>query len=153
MNLHGLVRGVIAAVNPDTYITIKRNIGYTTSANGKQAPTYADPVTAPAKIQPMGKGDLRHMAELNITGIFRKVYLYGQWMGVVRSGKTGGDMMTFPLTPGAQVESLPYLAPPQVSGYAYLAAGFTTGSQLNDWKVVDVLETWPDWCAVAVVLQ
>lgn len=126
MNLHAMVRGVISTVNPDTTITLKRSTGYTTGANGKQVASYADPVSGPAQIQAMGGGDLKHMNDLNITGVMRKVYLYGNWMGVVRADKTGGDILTFPQVPGAT---------PQ------------------DWKIVNVFETWPDWCAVGVVLQ
>lgn len=126
MNLHALVRGTITAINPDTIIPLKRSTGYTTGANGKQVATYADPVSGPAQIQAMSSGDLRHMNDLNITGIMRKVYLYGNWMGVVRADQTGGDILTFPQVPGAAAQ---------------------------DWKITNVFETWPDWCAVGVVLQ
>lgn len=154
MNLHALVRGVIATVNPDTTITLKRSAGYTTGANGKQAPLFASPVSGPAQIQPMGKGDLRHMNDLNITGIFRKVYLYGHWMGSIRADKVGGDVLSFPLTPGPNVESsFAFLAPKLIDGLFYLAPQFASISNSKDWKVVDVLETWPGWCCVAVVMQ
>lgn len=126
MNLHALVRGAVTAINPDTTIPLKRSTGYTTGANGKQVPTYATPVSGPAQIQAMGKGDLRHMNDLNITGIFRKVFLYGHWMGVVRADQTGGDILSFPQAPGGTA---------------------------RDWKIVDVMESWADWCCVVVVLQ
>jgi hypothetical protein len=126
MNLHGIVRGVITAVNPDVVITLKRSNGYTTALNGKQTPLYDAPVTGPAQIQPMGKSDLRHMAELNIQGVFRTVYLYGNWFGIVRADKTGGDVLTF---------------------------WQATGRPASDWKIVDVPEIWPDWCRVSVVMQ
>lgn len=126
MNLHGMVRGVIPMVNPDQTITLQRSTGYTTAPNGKQSPSFDAPVSGRAQIQPMGRGDLRHMAELNITGVFRTVYLYGHWMGVVRADKTGGDVLSFPQAPGFPVAQ---------------------------WKIVDVAETWADWCRVSVVLQ
>lgn len=126
MNLHAMVRGAITTVNPDVTISLKRASGYTTGSNGKQVATYAGTVSGPAQIQAMDKGGLRHMNELNITGIVRKVYLYGNWMGVIRTDKTGGDVLTFAQIPGGAAE---------------------------DWKIVTVFETWPDWCCVGVVLQ
>lgn len=125
MNLHNLVRGAITAVNMDAEITLLRSTGYTTGANGKQTPV--DTVfTGPAQIQGLGPSDLRHTDALNIQGVWRKVYLYGNWMGVVRSDQKGGDVLVFPQAP-------------------------TLADQ--NWKVVTVFETWPDWCAVGVVLQ
>jgi hypothetical protein len=126
MNLHALVRGTITAINPDRTISLKRSNGYTTSANGKQVPTYAATVSGVAQIQALSGGDLRHMNNLNITGIMRKVYLYGNWMGIIRTDKTGGDVLTFPQVPGGADQ---------------------------DWNVVSVFETWDTWCAVGVVLQ
>lgn len=126
MNLHAMVRGVITAVNPDQTISLKRSSGYTTGSNGKQVASYDATVSGPAQIQALSGGDLKHMNDLNITGIMRKVYLYGNWMGVIRADKTGGDVLTFPQVPA---------------------------STAQDWKIISVFETWPDWCAVGVVLQ
>lgn len=126
MNLHAMVRGVITAINPDLTITLKHSSGYTTGSNGKQVATYAAPVSGPAQIQALDAGALKHMNDLNIQGVMRKVYLYGNWVGVVRTDKTGGDVLSFAQIPGGTVE---------------------------DWKIVTVFETWDTWCAVGVVLQ
>lgn len=125
MNLHETVRSAINAINPDTLATLKRSTGYTTAADGKQSPTYTT-LSGKAQVQALSAGDLRHVDNLNIQGVMRKVYLYGNWMGVVRSDQKGGDILNFPQIP-------------TMSG--------------QDWKVFTVFETWPDWCAVGVVLQ
>lgn len=125
MNLHGIVRGAINVVNPDITVGLRRSTGYTVLPDGSQVPSYAT-MDGPGQVQALSGNDLRHLANLNISSVDRKVYLYGNWMGVVRADQKGGDILTFPQVPGAD---------------------------LQDWKVVTVFETWPDWCAVGVVLQ
>lgn len=125
MNLHGIVRSQISAVNPDIAATLRRSAGYTTDTDGTQIPAYTT-LTGSIQVQALGPSDLRHVEPLNIQGVLRKVYAYGNWMGVVRADQKGGDLLTFSQVPGGAAQ---------------------------DWKVVTVFETWPDWCAIGVVLQ
>jgi len=127
LNLHNMVRGVVTAVNSDITATLRRNTGYTTGANGKQVPAYAD-TTGQVQVQALGPLELKHMNDMNIQGIARKVYMYGDWGGPIRADATGGDLLMFPRTKGG----------PAVA-----------------WKIVTTFETWTDsgWCAVGVVLQ
>jgi hypothetical protein len=125
MNLHAIVRGAIQTINPDTITTLLRSTGYTTDAASKQIPTY-DTLSGPAQIQACSGKDIERINFLALQGIFRTVYLYGNWMGIVRADKKGGDVLKFPQVPGATVQ---------------------------DWKIVNVKETWPDWCSVIVQLQ
>jgi hypothetical protein len=66
------------------------------------------------------------MEGLNIQGVMRSVYLYGNIQGVVRVDQKGGDILQFPET---------------------------TCGEIKNWKVVNVIETWEDWCHVIVTLQ
>lgn len=125
MNLRNIVNRVTQTVNPNLTIDLLRSDGYTTAANGKQAPAFLT-LSGAAQVQGLAAKDLQHMNNLNIQGVLRKVYLYGNWMGVVRSDAKGGDVLVFPQAPGMPDQQ---------------------------WKVVTVFETWPDWCAVGVVLQ
>jgi hypothetical protein len=126
MNLHGAVRGIIGAVNPDLFVSWQVSTGYTVAANGAQSPTYAAAVTVRAQVQPVSGGDLRHTDMLGLQGVMRSVYLYGSADGVIRSAAKGGDLLIFPRVPGGT---------PVV------------------WLVTEVIETWPDWCHVIVTLQ
>lgn len=119
MNLHGLVRGAITAVNPDIQATVTRADGYTTGPSGKQVPVV---VSSPALVQVQGLNakDIEHMNALNIQGVLRSVHLYGDWRGIQRATSSGGDTMTF-------------------NG--------------QSWRVVHVMETWPDWSRVIVAQQ
>lgn len=126
MNLHGIVRGAITTVNPDISATLKRSTGYTTGANGKRAPTFSS-TTGQIQVQGLGPADLRHLQNLNIQGVDRKVYMYGDWGGPIRADQTGGDLLSFPIP--------------------------RDPNTMRDWKIVTVFETWPDWTAVGVVLQ
>ena len=125
MNLRGLANSVTQNVNSNQTITLLRNTGYTTDTNYNQVPTF-ETLSGAAQIQALGPKDLQHADHLNIQNVSRKVYLYGNWQGVVREDSKGGDILTFPQIPG--------------------------GDNQN-WKVVIVFESWPEWCSVGVVLQ
>lgn len=125
MNLRGIANRVTSGINPNRTISLLRSTGYTTGANGKQVPTF-DTLSGEAQIQALGPKDLQHLNNLNIQGVSRKVYLYGNWMGVVRTDAKGGDLLNFPQVPGMPDQQ---------------------------WKAVTVFETWPDWCSIGVALQ
>jgi hypothetical protein len=131
MNLHGIVRGAISAVNPDRAITWQVSTGNTVGASGKQSPSYAAPVTIPrAQIQPVSGDALQFVNNLQQQGVYRSVYAYGDIEGIVRPELKGGDLLNFAMVLGGTV---------------------------RPWLVVHVVETWtPDaagWCHVVVALQ
>lgn len=130
MNLHAIVRGAISAVNPDRLITWRSNTGYTTSASGARVPNYTDFTSVQAQIQSLSGKDLQHPSLLNVQGVARAVYMFGNVQGVVRPDAKGGDLLVF-----SQVQ----------------------GGTPQTWLVAGVLETWtPDvagWCKLGVVLQ
>lgn len=125
INVRGMANTAIQVVNANITIPLLRSKGYTVGANGKQVPTY-DTLSGPAQVQALGPKDLQHVNALNLQNVSRKVYLYGNWMGVVRADEKGGDLLKFPQVPDGPAQ---------------------------DWKVVTVFETWPTWAAVGVVLQ
>lgn len=96
----------------------------------RRTPTFTDHTLVAAQVQALSAGQIRHAEMLNIQGVKRGVWLYGNKQGVVRVDAKGGDILQFPETLGGTV---------------------------RDWLVYDVIETWnPDatgWCHVAVVLQ
>jgi hypothetical protein len=126
MNLHGIVRGAITTVNKDVTAMWSKSTGNTPNADFSQTPTYATAVPIQIQHQALSGGDLKHADALGLQGILRTVYMYGNKQGVVRPSQQGGDLLTFPLVPN--------------------------GPTLN-WLVVEVGETWPDWCKVTVCLQ
>ena len=125
MNLHHIVRGAITSVNPDIRATLLRSNGYVTGGDGRQIPSFFT-YSGKVQVQAVTGKDLEHTNSLNIQGVLRTVYIYGNWAGVVRADQKGGDILKFPQVPGAPVQ---------------------------DWRVVMIKETWPDWCAVVVALQ
>lgn len=125
MNLHSLVRGAINSINPDISATLLRSNGYVTAPDGKQVPKFLS-YSGKIQVQGVSAKDLQHTDYLNIQGVLRTVYLLGNWAGVVRADQKGGDLMKFPQIPGAAVQ---------------------------DWRVVTVKETWPNWSSVIVWLQ
>jgi hypothetical protein len=127
MNLHGIVSGIISAVNPMTPATLQISTGSTTNAGGVRTPTYGYPQQVSAQIQALTADDLRQLDGLNIQGTKRGIYLMGKLDGLVRVDGKGGDLITFP--------------------------DGTVWPFGTTWLTVQVLEQWPDWCKVAATLQ
>ena len=123
MNLHAIVRGAITAVNPYMPGTFRSSTGYTQNG-AKRVPTYNDIPNVRMQVQPMSSKDLQLVDSLNLTGYQRAIYVDGKFDGVVRPLVKGGDLCILATGPNAGV-----------------------------WKVVMVLEQWPDWCKLAVTLQ
>jgi len=124
LNLHQLVSGAIGGVNPNTRATLLRSTGYTTLPDGTQAPSYAAPVPASIQVQALSSDELKQVEGLNVQGNKQGIYLNGNWNGVVRVNRAGGDLIVVDQGPAA-----------------------------GTYLVVTVLENWPDWTKVAVVLQ
>ena len=96
MNLHGIVSGIVSAVNPMQEVTIEVSIGNVTLEDGSRVPKYAKPVKRMAQIQPLTSGDIQHLDSLNIQGVFQGIYISGHLDGLIRSDNKGGDRITFP---------------------------------------------------------
>ena len=94
MNLHAIVSGAIAEVNPQQDATFCASAGYTTTADGTQVPAYASPVVVQAQVQALSYGDLKQLDGLNQTGDAKAIYLNGNWSGVLRPDSKGGDLIT-----------------------------------------------------------
>lgn len=148
MNLHGIVRSAITTVNPDIPALLQRSNGYTTLNDGEQVPQYLF-MTGNIQVQGVSGKDLEHVNMLNIQGVLRKVYMYGDWAGVVRGDGRGGDLLQFADTS---------IATTLMAFDGSQLATFDGSLLVNPgtapyWKVVTVAETWPDWCSVIVSRQ
>lgn len=120
MNLHQMVAGAIGMVNPFIKAELLRSTGYTTNPDGTRTPTYDVIHNGMIQVQSLSSDDLKQIEGLGIQGSKNGVYLNGDWNGVVRANRAGGDLLKF-----------------------------------NDqtWLTVTVLESWPDWSKLLVVLQ
>lgn len=94
LNLHASANSLITAVNANEIITLNRNTGYTTAADGTRTAVFSA-YSGPAQIQPVSNNELTHLSQLNIEGDLKSVYLYGQWFGIIRADATGGDLLNF----------------------------------------------------------
>jgi hypothetical protein len=130
MNLHGIVRPAINSVNPDKVALYRASIGNTVGSDFSQTPTYAPGVPLRIQIQPLGRDELKHVEKLNLEGVFRTVFMFGNTQGIVRVLAQGGDLLQF--------------APFQ-------------GQAVQVWKVVYVDGPWNvengGWCKVIICLQ
>ena len=125
MNIRGIANKYIQVTNKNQLINWVQSNGYVTDDAGKRTPKTLT-LTVEAQIQALSATDLKHIDGLNITGLMRSVYMYGNAAGVVRADQIGGDILVFPEVPG--------------------------GCNKN-WLINQVIETWSDWCHVIVTLQ
>lgn len=125
MNLHAIVSGAIGAVNPFITATIQVSAGSTTYGDGSRVPAYTT-TTARIQNQALQYNEIAQLDGLNVQGVRRKIYLNGNWNGIIRADGKGGDLLLFPEQPGGPIKT---------------------------WLVVIVFEYWPDWCSLGVTLQ
>jgi hypothetical protein len=157
MNLRGLVRGAINAINRDKQLTWLASQGAITDDTGLSLPSYAAPRTVWGQIQPLPTDRLSHMEQLNIQGVLRAVYLRGAVASAVRVDGTGGDLLLFPEnfnTSLAQVTD--WTADSALTADSSMTVDGSTydiGTVSRTWLVVLVDEQWDDWCRVTVKLQ
>jgi hypothetical protein len=125
MNLHGIVRNKIGAINPIVPCTVQHSTGSETGPSGKRTPGYGPPVAMMAQVQALTTRDLMHLESLNIQGATHKIYLSDPINGVVRSTRKGGDLIALhDVVHGLQT---------------YLVTG--------------IMEEWPEWTALTATLQ
>lgn len=92
MNLHGLVAPAIGAVNP--FVTgLYRASDGSTNDHGKRIPLYADGVAVSLQVQPLSNMDLKQIDAINVGGIKKAIYVYGEAFAVVRKYAKGGDLI------------------------------------------------------------
>ena len=97
MNLHGIVAGAVGAVNPRMMISYYASTpNQTATPGGKRLPTYAPAINVIAQVQELTASDLKHLDDLNMSGIMRKLWSNQLMYGVDRPGGLGGDKVVLP---------------------------------------------------------
>lgn len=125
INVRGIANRMIQPVNGDIEGTHRRSNGYTTLPSGKREPNFANtPVLL--QVQAATAAQLKQVQNINTESVYRNVRMWGNALGVSRPDVRGGDLLVFPQVP--------------------------TGT-LQTWLVVQVLESWPEWCSLIVCLQ
>ena len=94
MNLSAIVSAAIGEVNPPQTITIEPSTGYSTNAAGKSTPSFGTPQIVQAQVQPLQYNDLVMTDGMNLQGQRCKIYLQGDWNGIIRADQKGGDRLT-----------------------------------------------------------
>lgn len=104
-NLHGLVRGVINAVNPDIKGQWLVSTGTTIAPGGKSTPSYAAAVNVKLQVQGVRGSDLRKYDFLQGNGVYRAVYMFSNPDAINRVESKGADLLTFPQYPRGVVRT------------------------------------------------
>lgn len=96
LNLHSLVRGVIATVHPDEDVLLYQSTG-SANVKGQPIPVYAPPQALRAQVQSENDEALQHIEKVNESDIVKRFYLTANAAmrpaGVMRPLSRGGDMI------------------------------------------------------------
>lgn len=125
INVRGIANRMIQPVNPDTAGVHQRSNGYTTLPSGKRNPIFVS-TDVLLQVQAATAAQLKHIENINTESVYRNVRLWGNALGVSRPDVRGGDLLLFPQVPMGTRQT---------------------------WLVVQVLESWPEWCSLIVCLQ
>jgi hypothetical protein len=121
MSLHDLVANIISGVNPMMQCQWYQYTTTTTAIGGSRTPNYNTPVVIKAQVQQLSAADLKHMNDMNMSGVTRKIWSDTILNGIDRAAQLGGDKIVLP--------------------------------DGTIWLVVQVVETWPDWCSALLQKQ
>lgn len=128
INVRGIANAAIQVVNPNIPVIVRLPNGYTVDATTlRQIPAYITQ-EAQGQLQALDGDDLGQINGLNIQGTIRAMYLYGSIAGVIRPDGSPQSHVIFTSNEAGVVKE-------------------------REWGVFKVLETWPDWCKVAIVYQ
>lgn len=124
MNLRNIANKAIQAINPDQTITWKRSTGWQI-VDFVQVPQYEE-IECKANVQSLSDEQLRHVNDMNQSGVMRSLYMPEHAMGISFRQIRGGDLFIF-------------------SEYE--------GVEPTTWKAIHNAETWGNWVHVIVVQQ
>ena len=99
VNLHGMVRGAINHLHPDTEVTLYRTTGQAVIVGGQPKSIYAEGLPLKAQAQSEGATALFHADKIGQEEITRKFYLFAapeldlRIAGIIRPLSRGGDML------------------------------------------------------------
>jgi len=92
MDLNRIANGLTKAVNPNIPAVARISDGYGTAEDGSRKPKYLPDHDVMVQKQALTQRDLNQLEKLNIQGADCTAYIEGEWYGVVRKDKKGGDL-------------------------------------------------------------
>jgi len=94
MNMHALVAGKIARINPLQPVSVQLSQSSMTATDGSRIPAFSQPIGVMGQVQDLQQRDLRQLEQMNVQGSQRTVYLNGEVDAIVRFSQKGGDLLT-----------------------------------------------------------
>lgn len=92
MDLNAIANGAIQSVNPNIEAFVWINNGYRTEPDGSRVPDHLPGQYIQVQKQALTQGDIRQLDKLNVQGADVAAYISGQWYGVIRKDRKGGDI-------------------------------------------------------------
>lgn len=95
VNLRGIANRLTSTINPNIVVQRHAYSGFTRSASGKVAATYAAPSPLTAQVQALTKKETEHIDNMNLSPCDRAAYVNGQLSAFDRVEQKGGDLLEF----------------------------------------------------------
>ena len=96
MSLHDMVANIIGCVNPMMQCQWYQCTGSTAALGVPRTPTYASVATVNIQVQQLTAADIKHMNDMNMSGVTRKVWCDTILTGIDRVAGLGGDKLVLP---------------------------------------------------------
>ena len=125
INLRVMANSVTSVINPNIPAVLKRSIGYVTDDAGVRVNTFMEQNIV-IQSQSMTSKELQLVESLGLQGYSRAVHINGNIEGLRRHVEQGADILTFKQHDDAEP---------------------------MDWMVVQVMESWANWCRVLLCRQ
>ena len=125
INLRAVANSITSTINPNIPAVLKRSTGYTTDDAGVRVNAFTEQNIV-IQSQSMTSKELQLVESLGLQGYTRAVHLNGNIEGLRRHVEQGADILMF-----KQHDD----------------------SEPMDWLVVQVMESWPNWCRVLLCRQ
>ena len=125
INLRAVANSITSTINPNIPAVLKRSTGYTTDDAGVRVNAFTEQNIV-IQSQSMTSKELQLVESLGLQGYTRAVHLNGNIEGLRRHVEQGADILRF-----KQHDD----------------------SEPMDWLVVQVMESWPNWCRVLLCRQ
>ncbi len=94
LDIFGLAGNVTDTINARITAQIMYSTGFTTNADGSQAPAY-NTADVQIEVEALSSEDLKQIETISQQADYRAVYVYGALNAINRALQIGGDMLVF----------------------------------------------------------
>jgi hypothetical protein len=92
LNLRKAANSATKSINPNISAILRKYAGETIGPGRTPQPSYFPDQPVTIQLQPLSKGDLKHVDGMNIQGLVKSIHVNGNYFSVQREMEQGGDI-------------------------------------------------------------